>query len=34
MAQRESAELDGKWFTGDDDLPEFIAENLEVLSLG
>jgi hypothetical protein len=34
MAQRESAELDNRWFTGDDDLPEFIAENLEVLSLG
>jgi hypothetical protein len=28
------APLDGKWFTGCDDLPELIAENLEVASLG
>jgi hypothetical protein len=28
------AQLDGKWFTGCDDLPKLIAENLEVASLG
>jgi hypothetical protein len=34
MAPRNSAELNKKWFTGNDDLPEIIAENLEVISLG
>jgi hypothetical protein len=28
------APLDGKWFTGCDDLPDLLAENLEVASLG
>jgi hypothetical protein len=28
------APLDGKWFSGMDELPELIAENLEVNSLG
>jgi hypothetical protein len=34
MAARESAELDKRWFTGQDELPEIIAENLEVTGFG
>jgi hypothetical protein len=31
--QQKMAPLDKKWFTGEDELPELIAENLEVTSL-
>jgi hypothetical protein len=34
MATRGSAELDKRWFSGQDDLPEMVAENLEVISFG
>jgi hypothetical protein len=34
MAARESVELDKRWFSGQDELPEIIAENLEVLGFG
>jgi hypothetical protein len=34
MATRDSAELDKRWFSGQDDLPEMVAENLEVISFG
>jgi hypothetical protein len=34
MAPRGSAELNKKWFTGADELPEMVAENLEVPGFG
>jgi hypothetical protein len=34
MATRNSAELDKRWFSGQDDLPEIIAENVEASSFG
>jgi hypothetical protein len=34
MVPRDSVELNKKWFGGQDDLPEVIAENLEVISFG
>jgi hypothetical protein len=34
MAARGSVQLSEKWFTGQDDLPELVAENLEALSFG